>query len=376
MVLQNIYQASHYKIPCKPMLKIIENSVVIGIVTETNQFVPVHPEPYKKSPITNGKDKDGLIVVENNTGIDNYLKLDYDTMFDNELDHSREEAVNNIRLESQMYNTFRNILRIVVNSVNNKDEIKKAMIDILDNVTIPYYTKLENLINIIKKIIEPYVMFTDYKIPSHIAVNRILKCINLTKEKCSENNPPCLFIKEAGRCILQIPRINLISNASNNEEIYYGRLADELIRYSKIRMFIFNPQTFLTFQQVPYNLNDDEIILLEDILYGEYFDDIIPQQTNPFISSINLFDIVEPSVTVPYKDTFILDKFLNTEAINTCLITKEEDKKLLLDSYLRNNTLSKDFSLLEFKHSYNCSWEIIVFILNDYGITVTIKDVK
>ena len=72
-----------------------------------------------------------------------------------------------------MYNTFRNILRIVVNSVNNKDEIKKTMIDILDNVTIPYYTKLENLINIIKKIIEPYVMFTDYKIPSHIAVNRI-----------------------------------------------------------------------------------------------------------------------------------------------------------------------------------------------------------
>ncbi|GAG86918.1 unnamed protein product, partial [marine sediment metagenome] len=119
--------------------------------------------------------------------------------------------------------------------------------------------------------------------------------------------PTCLFVKENGKCRLQIPRKNLISKTANNEEIYFGRLADELIRYSRIRIFILNPRQFLSFQQMPYNLKEDEIILLEDILYGDYFEDIIPQYINPFIASKNIFDIVEPSVSIPYKDTFILD---------------------------------------------------------------------
>ena len=141
-------------------------------------------------------------------------------------------------------------------------------------------------------------------------------------------------------------------------------------------MFIFNPRTFLTFQQMSYDLRENEIVLLEEILYGEYFDDIIPQHTNPFISNMNLFETAEPSESISYKDTFILDKFLNTEAVNNCIITKEDNKKLLLEPYLRNNNLSSDFSLLEFKHNYSCSWEIIVFILNDYNIDVTINDLE
>ena len=146
------------------------------------------------------------------------------------------------------------------------------------------------------------------------------------KEKCSDA-PTCLFVKENGKCKLQIPRKNLISETSNNEEIYFGRLADELIRYSRIRIFILNPRQFLSFQQMPYNLKEDEIILLEDILYGDYFEDIIPQYINPFIASKNIFDIVEPSVSIPYKDTFILDTMLNTKSINECLITKKSDEK-------------------------------------------------
>ena len=77
---------------------------------------------------------------------------------------------------------------------------------------------------------------------------------------------------------------------------------------------------------MPYNLKEDEIILLEDILYGDYFEDIIPQYINPFIASKNIFDIAEPSVSIPYKDTFILDTMLNTKSINECLITKKGDK--------------------------------------------------
>jgi len=141
-------------------------------------------------------------------------------------------------------------------------------------------------------------------------------------------------------------------------------------------MFILNPRQFLSFQQMSYNLKENEIILLEDILYGDYFEDITPQYINPFIASKNIFDIVEPSVSIPYKDTFILDNMMNTEAINECLVTKQSDKKLKLEAYLRSRKLSPDFTLLEFKHNFMCTWELPLFILNDYGIKITIKDLQ
>ena len=372
--LQNMCVKSKCNIYCKPILKIVNNNVIVGIITETNQFIPVIPEPHDKSHIDDdGVDENGLIVIESNNGVENYLTQP--ALNNNTVDEERIRSVNNIKLESQLYNSFRNILRIIINQIENKIDIKNHLIEILNNVTTPYYTKLRNIIELLHSIMDDYVAFTDYKISSKLAVKSILKCINLDEGKCSDA-PTCLFVKENGKCKLQIPRKNLISETPNNEEIYFGRLADELIRYSRIRMFILNPRQFLSFQQMTYNLKEDEIILLEDILYGDYFEDIIPQYINPFIASKNIFDIVEPSVSIPYKDTFILDTMLNTKSVNECLITKKSDKKLKLEAYLRARKLSPDFTLLEFKHNFMCTWELAIFILNDYGINITIKDLQ
>jgi hypothetical protein len=366
--LQNIY--AKCKIYCKPILKIIDNNIVVGIITETNQFIPVTPEPQDKSYIDeDGKDENGLIVIENNNGVENYLT---EPPNNNDVDEERIHAVNNIKLESKLYNSFRNILRIIINQI---DDVKKQLIGILNNITMPYYTKLKKIIELLHFVMDDYVNFAYYKISSAVAVKSILKCINLDEAKCSDS-PTCLFVKENGKCKLQISRKNLISETDNNEEIYFGRLADELIRYSRIRMFILNPRQFLSFQQMPYNLKDNEIILLEDILYGDYFEDITPQYINPFVDSKNIFDIVEPSNSIPYKDTFILDKMMNTESINECLVTKNSDKKLKLEAYIRTRKLSPDFTLLEFKHNFMCTWEVAIFILNDFGLNVCIKDLQ
>lgn len=371
--LQNLCNKSKCDIYCKPVLKIVNNNIIVGIITETNQFVPVIPEPQDKSYIDDaGKDENGLIVIESDNGVENYLTqpaLDNDA-----IDDERIQAVNNIKLESQLYNSFRNILRIIINQIENKTDTKNTLIEILNNITMPYYTKLRKIIEILHDTMDDYVAFTDFKISSKLAVKSILKCINLDITKCTE--PKCLYVKENGKCKLQISRKNLISKMPNNEEVYFGRLADELIRYSRIRMFILNPRQFLSFQQIPYNLKDDEIVLLEAILYGDYFEDITPQYTNPFIESTNIFDVVEPSVSIPYKDTFILDKMMNTDAINQCLVTNDQDKKLKLEAYLRVRKLSPDFTLLEFKHNFLCTWEVAIFVLNDFGLNITIKDLQ
>jgi hypothetical protein len=366
----NLLSGVRCDIPCKPLMKIVNDNIIVGIITETNQFIPTIPEPHDKSFDDKGKDKHGLITIENNSGIDNYLTQP--SMTNNNVDEERIEAVNNIKLESQLYNSFRNILRIVVNQIENNN-VKQDIVDTLNNITTPYTSKLRRTIQILHDILTDHVAFTNYKISSQVAVKSILKCINLNEEKCS-SNPSCLYVKEDGKCKLQIPRVNLISG-SENKEVYYGRLADELIRYSRIRMFILNPRQFLSFQQMSYNLKTDEIILLEDLFYGDYFEDIIPQYINPFIESRNVFDTVEPSESIPYKDTFILDNSLmHTEAINECLVTKKTDKKLILDAYIRTRKISPDFTILEFKHNFMCTWEVALFVLTDFGKTVTVAE--
>ena len=63
-------------------------------------------------------------------------------------------------------------------------------------------------------------------------------------------------------CGLYIPKRNLVDNA-DNEHKYYTRLADELLRYRRIRAFMLHPNKYLTFDEIQYNLKDNEMLLFE-----------------------------------------------------------------------------------------------------------------
>jgi hypothetical protein len=67
---------------------------------------------------------------------------------------------------------------------------------------------------------------------------------------------------ENGECGLYIPKRNLV-DGSNNENNYYVRLADELLRYKRIRAFMLYPNKYLTFDSVSYNLKENEMLLLD-----------------------------------------------------------------------------------------------------------------
>jgi hypothetical protein len=206
-------------------------------------------------------------------------------------------------------------------------------------------------------------------------VNKIFKCIQSGENKCNEDSPPCFYTKNEGMCKLQIPSRNLISG-SNNEKIYYSKLADELIKFRKIRMFIFNPRTFLTFQHTSYNLKENEIILLEELLYGEYFKDITLQKKNPYILTKNIYDTSNPAKTIPYKDTFVLNNSFKTKSVNPCLVEKSEIK-LKWETYLGKNNIDVDgFEFIEFKHTINCTWELVVLILNDFNIKISVSELR
>ena len=89
-------------------------------------------------------------------------------------------------------------------------------------------------------------------------------------------------------------------------------MADELIRFGRIRLFIFKPRNFISFQKVNYNLHKNEIILLEHLLDEEYWKDIHTTYDNPYLKNKKSFDYVQPSTSVTY--TSKID--MNEEGVN------------------------------------------------------------
>ena len=111
--------------------------------------------------------------------------------------------------------------------------------------------------------------------------------------------------------IMLVPQNNLLSGLEN-EEIYYSKLADELIRYNRIKQFMFKPNMFLSFTDLKYNLNSDEIILLHSLLTSDYFDDLIPDITNKYIS-FNSYDNTEPNISQKYDNTYTVSTDSNVK---------------------------------------------------------------
>jgi hypothetical protein len=94
-----------------------------------------------------------------------------------------------------------------------------------------------------------------------------LSCVTERGSSCKKY-AYCFSVETAGSenalegCGLYIPKRNLV-DGSDNQSNYYVRLADELLRYKRIRAFMLYPNKYLTFDSVGYNLKENEMLLLD-----------------------------------------------------------------------------------------------------------------
>jgi hypothetical protein len=350
-------------IPCKPTMKVVDKGVIVGLITQTNQFIPTFPKPYQAVP---DEEPDGLGVLTENTKKKgkyvNYKQIDHITMGERTIDKERINVVKRIKLESNFFNVFRNTLRLILNDFDNADKKAQINAQLTDPVT-PYLRKLEQTESILETIMTPFVQFVDF--PDSLEdVDAVSRCLGLNITECK--SPDCTFGNDNDDdvCILNLPAHNLISGGNNRVQ-YYGRLADELIRHDRIRTFIFQPRTFLSFQKIPYDLQDNEIILLEEILYGGYFADLVPRAINPFIKTTALFETVEPSQSVPYSSSFSIVETGQKAHIDVCVVQSDSQRRLTIGKKWNDDGLKYPIQLLEFKPTVACNWRIMVEILND-----------
>ena len=364
--LRYLKKLTKNKLLCNPIFKVVEDGLVVGIITETNQFLQLR-EP-----------EENIIYDELET-IDgyNYMDIDESLLLDNRDDKKRIEMVNIIRLENNFYNAFRSTVKQIINKYEHL-EFKKEL-EFLSKDLIPYHKKIEQIQTMIRNFMRPYIDFTQYNKDTLNAINKLTSCVSSRecgeKQYCLETRPNTgidVQDKEDKICKLLIPDKHLLSG-NNNEDIYYYRMADEIIRYGKINNYIFKPKVYLSFDKIDYNLSPDEIILLDTLLMEGYFDDLKEAYNNKYISH-TASEFIQPSITQTYDNKYNYKDLMKPIMDDKC-ISRVIDK-------IRGNWrafFSPSFKELEYENTTLCSFNMMYNIIKDHTNNekeITINDIK
>jgi hypothetical protein len=328
----------------KPVIKVIDDGLIVGVITETNQFVAVDP------PNENIVD-DGLNVINGS----NFIMADTVAQTDTTQDIERKTVVKNIELESNFYNVFRNSMRILLNDPINRS-IRGSIEETIDTDYIIYSEKLKIVDAKLRELGKSHITFTSYDQAVLDNIDKITGCINNSNEKC-ESKSYCM-VKPNSSCNLVIPKNHLVTGL-DNERIYYGRLADEIIRYSRIRHFIFEPKEFLNFDTVNYNLWPTEIILLQSLLSQEYFDNLVPMVKNPYVTQ-NTYDTADPIVTQSYANKQNLDDIHRPKPLTVCEPKRKREISGKWESKLPSNAYEFIFAATP-----ACTFSLMIMIIKN-----------
>ena len=267
------------QIKCKPIIKVSEDGLIVGFLTQTNQFILVNDlqqnidDDLKTIEVSNYKD---------------YYNIDKSLNLSNNIDQERISAIQNISLEYNFYLAFRNKIRLLLNEYYNI-EVYNKITHIINDKKYLYNNKIDKLTILLKYLTRNHVIFSTI---DDDVLNDIyeIKLFNHNKEK----NGFCL---ENDKYSLCIPEDNLINQQLKNEVVYYTRLADELIRFNRIQLFMLNKNEFINITETDFNVNDNELFIIQSILFDNYFENLKPKNNNKYVSNITYDNAIPNNVS-------------------------------------------------------------------------------
>ena len=289
--LNNVSIATEDRIKCKPLFKVIEDNLIVGILTNANQFVSI-------SPPTQDIFGNDLKIINDN----NYTIADDKLETSDKDDENRVKTIQFIRLESEFFNIFRNQVRITLGEFKNQFK-RKTVEELVNQKDILYLVKIKKIASLLKKTIKN-VIFSTYTMEVLENIGNITNCLNA--DLCKDKE--FCYVTSDDECKLVIPKKNLITG-EDNEDIYFVRIADELIRYKRISQFIFEPVAYLSFAKIKYNLNEDEILMLQSLITQQYFERLDIINTNSFIKNSTY------NTAYPNKSKFYSNEISNPNPI-------------------------------------------------------------
>ena len=361
--LEYVLSDTNKEILCEPLYKVIDGELIVGILTQTNQMIPlISPEENRPDELKNIYDS-------------NYIIADSIIQSSSKTDNKRDEFIQQLKIQTIVYNQFRNTVRLLLNQYDN-NAIRDEIEEISKSKYMLYSLQLERLIKLLKTLTKEHVKF----ITSNKKIQNSLLAKIEKNDKMSENDST-KNIDTSKVELLLIPKMNDITNLPN-DKTYYGKLADEIIRYNRIKQFMFEPKMYLSFYNIQYNLNDNEIILLQSLLTSDYFDDLIPELKNKYVT-YNSYDTAEPNITFKYDDEYV--KIDNTTQSQVEVDKSKQNIFALLPecevsiSELPNIWLMLFPTYKGIKYNINnplCSFLCILEILHNNKTSMTIIEVK
>jgi hypothetical protein len=289
------------RIPCLPRVNVVDDGRLIGIMTETNQFMEIQPHiPVLEIPPVPAGVKRLDLIAYNTT---NPNEADAEVQTGSNEDAKRVKYVRRIQLETEMYALFRNSMRIMINKIKNMER-KKRLEGILHAPNDgTHKDKLREIMRICREMGDPSIQFTQMSdaVLDAFKTESVAFMQCLSAESRMEYGPnTCMRMRAvndaANECSILLPRANLV-NGMDNRTFYYGKLADELLRYTRIRRFIMSSaSSFSSLTPLAYDLHSNEIILLHSQL-EPHFDHLEPGtgSMNPF-ARYNAFATANPEL--------------------------------------------------------------------------------
>lgn len=273
--LNNINSVSNNNIKCKPVIKIVEDDLIIGFLTQTNQFIQL--DTYEQN-----SQQDNLPTIQYSSYKD-YYNIDKSFLLSDEIDSVRKNTVQKISLETQLYLAFRSKIRMLLNEYYNVDIYNKLK-ELINNQQHTYKYKLDKIKVILKHLVRNHVSFVTIE-------DEILNKLNKMNTFFTHNDIDIFCLEK--KDMLCLPDTNLINNI-DNEEFYFTKMADELLRYQRVQLFMLNSNEYMNISNTDYHIHDDELFLLQSILFGDYFNQLQPQKNNKYVKNID-YDVAKPA---------------------------------------------------------------------------------
>lgn len=346
-MLKSISSKSNKQILSLPVAKLEEDGLIVGVITETNQFLSIS-EPQQNL------ESDELKTVQSYSYQDYYL-IDKQLNISDEIDKDRYQVTRNIKLETKFYLQLRHKLKDEIMNPMNKDIINKLEIICKSN-DYTYQIKLMKVNKIIQDLLSYIVRFVDF--------NDDVLDILYEKNTMDPNN-------EHGICLhsnnmLCIPKNNLITE-EENEEIYFIRLSDEIIRNKRIQNYMFNP-FYMKIINIDYSIFNDEMLILNSNLTEEFFNIKNSEISNKYVTNIPYDNAVSTENKnngfVSVENQIFRDKYFSYESLQSECIekTKPVSKKTNIQ-----NIFNKDSKELFLYNSPLCSYFVIMYALKTFN---------
>jgi len=286
------------KISCLPKVKVLDDTgrMVIGLITETNQFVRTRPEENRADEY----DDDGHIASASAIGVkgDHFLMDKVVMLNQAPFNPTKQKFIRDVKLDSNFYHAFRLTARVVLNRylTSGMRKHRAAIEAAVSSASMPYSEKMRVVEARLRLLLKDHVTFDSEYDTS--AISEVFSCImneacrEEGKEKPEEEEEEvpayCTYDTTSKTCRLNIPKYKLSSEHAapaaaaaaaaavsstkfENEPIYYSRLADELVRHERSRMFLLKANAYLFTGRVKYANCESELIIMQSDIDNKFF---------------------------------------------------------------------------------------------------------